>query len=71
VERLAFRDILRQDNNLLSSAYANLKVELASRFRLTESLYSQAKAPFIKLSCIKMQHWTGLKLQKPKEIIIN
>ncbi|MCT0203401.1 GrpB family protein [Synechococcus sp. CS-602] len=46
LERLAFRDILRQDK-ILSSAYANLKVELASRFRSDREAYSQAKAPFI------------------------
>jgi GrpB-like predicted nucleotidyltransferase (UPF0157 family) len=46
-ERLRFRDALRADTEL-ARAYAELKLELAARFRDDREAYTEAKAPFIR-----------------------
>jgi GrpB-like predicted nucleotidyltransferase (UPF0157 family) len=47
LERLAFRDALRGDP-LLAAQYAELKRDLATRFRMDREAYTAAKAPFIR-----------------------
>jgi GrpB-like predicted nucleotidyltransferase (UPF0157 family) len=46
VERLAFRDALRQDE-ALRSEYARLKLQLARQFKQDREAYTEAKGPFI------------------------
>ena len=46
IERLAFRDALRADENLRAE-YQDLKVALAARYRHDREGYTDAKAPFI------------------------
>ncbi|WP_085299323.1 GrpB family protein [Cognaticolwellia mytili] len=45
-ERIKFRDKLRE-NNKLANDYANLKRELASKYREDREAYTQEKWPFI------------------------
>lgn len=45
-ERLAFRDVLRADENLRME-YRNLKIKLASKYSHDRDGYTDAKAPFI------------------------
>ncbi len=45
-QRLAFRDALREDPTL-AREYAELKRELAERFRFDREAYTDAKAPFV------------------------
>lgn len=45
-ERLQFRDVLRADP-AAAAAYANLKVELAARYRLDREAYTEAKSEFV------------------------
>ena len=47
LERLAFRDALRGDPGL-AGQYAELKRDLATRFRMDREAYTAAKAPFIR-----------------------
>ncbi len=46
IERLAFRDALRADENLRAE-YQDLKVALAGRYRHDRDGYTDAKSPFI------------------------
>lgn len=46
LERLAFRDALRQSPALVAE-YATLKVQLAARFALDRDAYTEAKGPFV------------------------
>lgn len=46
-QRLAFRDALRGDPGL-AAQYADLKRDLATRFRMDREAYTAAKAPFIR-----------------------
>lgn len=46
IERLAFRDALRADEDLRTE-YRNLKLALAARYRHDREGYTDAKAPFI------------------------
>jgi GrpB-like predicted nucleotidyltransferase (UPF0157 family) len=45
-ERIAFRDVLRADA-ALAARYAELKLDLAQRFRRNREAYTDAKGPFI------------------------
>lgn len=45
-ERLAFRDALRADPELLAE-YVDLKVKLAAMYRWDREAYTEAKAPFV------------------------
>jgi GrpB-like predicted nucleotidyltransferase (UPF0157 family) len=47
VERIAFRDYLRAHPNA-ASEYADLKRQLAERFRFDREAYTDAKEPFVK-----------------------
>jgi GrpB-like predicted nucleotidyltransferase (UPF0157 family)/GNAT superfamily N-acetyltransferase len=46
IERLAFRDYLREHQDV-AAAYASLKYELAQKYRLFREMYTAAKGPFI------------------------
>jgi GrpB-like predicted nucleotidyltransferase (UPF0157 family) len=46
LERLAFRDRLRSDH-MLAADYADLKSDLAAKFKLDREAYTDAKAPFV------------------------
>jgi GrpB-like predicted nucleotidyltransferase (UPF0157 family) len=46
IDRLAFRDHLRQ-HPTVAAEYAELKAELADRFRMDREAYTDAKAPFV------------------------
>jgi len=53
-QRLAFRDALRGDPGL-AAQYAELKRDLATRFRMDREAYTAAKAPFIRKVLVRTQ----------------